>query len=38
MTIPKHNEIRYAALKQLANNQIKKLKELVKLLADYFQL
>jgi restriction system protein len=38
MTIPKHNEIRYAALKQLANNQIKKPRELVKPLADYFQL
>ncbi len=38
MTIPKHNEIRFVALSHLLDGEAKKLKELVKPLAEHFQL
>lgn len=38
MTIPKHNEIRSVVLTHLLDGEVKKLKELVKPLAQHFQL
>lgn len=38
MTIPKHNEIRFVALSHLLDGEAKKLKDLAKPLAQYFQL
>ena len=38
MAIPKHNEIRFVVLTHLLDGEVKKLKELVKPLAQHFQL